>query len=185
MGWCQSSVWAPRPWIGQVLGNELLFEIGDATGRHTAPHPTLTSNHATENPGREGHRNTHSPKVSLRQNPVDKLGSCFSLQPNILHHFLLPCRNPTEIRLPMQPPSGPKNRYCTPTIQAFQTSHCLFLHSLPPSTQAQSILLQTTMGVLHTASLVFLISHYTFHVCQFLSSARLWPYFEDSSCIYS
>lgn len=65
--------------VGQLLCNELLCELQDETGLYTAPFPTLTSNHAMENCGREGWRNIHATKVNLRENPgIDKLGLGFS-----------------------------------------------------------------------------------------------------------
>lgn len=133
--------------VGQVLRNELLCEIWGEIGLHKASHPTLTSNNAIENCGREGCRNIHTNKVSLRQNRgEDKLhlgfppAQCFASLPLTLsksHQDLV-----AHAASHHDPQIVTALLLSKPFIQiTIRHDSCLplFFLALPPSTQAKSI----------------------------------------------
>ena len=137
--------------VGQLLCDELLCEFQDETGLHTAPSPTLTSNHTMENSGTEGCRNIHTTTVSLRENPgIDKLGLGFSSSAIFYIISFCPVTTPQDQVARAATPAPHHNPHvliALLTIQACCISYCktwsllpLIFLSLPPSTQAKSIL---------------------------------------------
>lgn len=108
--WCWSSARATRPVLGRSC-NELLCEIQGETEGHTAPHSTLTSDHAIETLGEREAGIYTPPRSTLGKSRRTQPWARVSLHPNILHHFLSPCCNPTRIWLPMQPIMTPKELF--------------------------------------------------------------------------
>ena len=137
-------------WAAPVRWAALWISRRDRTA-HCTPSPTLTSNHAMENSGTEGCRNIHTTKVSLRENPgIDKLGLGFSSSAIFYIISFCPVTTPQDQVARAATPAPHHNPHiliALLTIQACCISYCkmwsllpLVFLSLPPSTQAKSIL---------------------------------------------